>query len=62
LVIFASGGHVYWMPAAVLSVGQALGAWIAAGWVIKEGARFIRGALLVILAISAMDLLGWLPF
>ncbi len=47
-VFFAFAGHVLWLPAAVMALGQLLGARIGANTAMKHGAGIIRPLLVAI--------------
>ncbi|MCK5545933.1 MAG: TSUP family transporter [Rhodospirillaceae bacterium] len=47
-LFFAVAGHVLWLPAAVMALGQLLGARIGANTAIKHGASVIRPLLVVV--------------
>ncbi|AGF71225.1 permease [Corynebacterium halotolerans YIM 70093 = DSM 44683] len=58
LVVFAAGGHVWWLLGLVLAVANILGAQLGARTVLGGGARFVRGALLVLVVVMSVYL-GW---
>jgi hypothetical protein len=62
LAVFVLNDQVRWGLGALLAVGSAAGAWLAAHLAVKQGAPFIRWALIVILALSAIALLGDVEF
>lgn len=47
-LFFAVAGHVLWLPAAVMALGQLLGARIGANTAIKHGAKIIRPLLVTV--------------
>jgi uncharacterized membrane protein YfcA len=58
LLFFLPGGHIDWTIAAVMAVGQAIGAWLGSHLVLRHGAALVRPVLvLASLAISAKLLL-----
>lgn len=58
LLLFLPGGHIDWTIAAVMALGQGLGAWLGSHLVIRHGAALVRPVLVVAsLAISAKLLL-----
>lgn len=58
LIIFISGGHVWWQLALVLAVANVLGAQLGARTVLGGGTKLIRYALLA-LVIVMCSYLGW---
>ncbi|MBN1240165.1 MAG: sulfite exporter TauE/SafE family protein [Gammaproteobacteria bacterium] len=58
LAVFVVNDQVRWGLGALLAVGSAAGAWLAAHLAVERGAPFVRWALIVILALSAVALLG----
>ena len=47
-LFFAFGGHILWIPAATMAVGQLIGARLGAGMAMKHGTRLIRPLLVII--------------
>ena len=47
-LFFAVAGHVLWLPAAVMALGQLLGAFIGANTAIKHGSNIIRPLLVTV--------------
>jgi uncharacterized membrane protein YfcA len=45
LLVFLPGGHVVWAIAAVMAVGQTLGAWLGSHLVLRHGAGLVRPML-----------------
>lgn len=58
LAVFIRGDQVAWLPGVILAVGSMAGAWLAARMAIQRGARFVRWFLILVVVVSAMDLLG----
>lgn len=58
MAVFVFNDQVRWGLGALLAVGSAAGAWLAAHLAVERGAAFVRWALIVILALSAVALLG----
>jgi uncharacterized membrane protein YfcA len=58
LIVFVRNGQVVWLVGLVMSVGNMLGAWAAARLAVEKGAIWVRRLLLVIVAVSAAELLG----
>jgi hypothetical protein len=58
LVVFAIGGHILWLPGAVMAVGQIAGARIGSGMVVKKGVRFIRPVFIIMVILTTLKLLS----
>lgn len=58
LIVFISGGHVWWQLALVLAVANVLGAQLGARTVLGGGTRLIRYALLSLVVVMCVYL-GW---
>lgn len=58
LVVFALGGHILWLPGAVMAVGQIAGARIGSGMVVKKGVRFIRPVFIIMVILTTLKLLS----
>jgi uncharacterized membrane protein YfcA len=58
LAVFVLNDQVRWGLGALLAVGSAAGAWLAAHLAVEKGARFVHWVLVVILSLSAIALLG----
>ncbi|WP_297009311.1 TSUP family transporter [uncultured Corynebacterium sp.] len=58
LVVFAAGGHILWLLGAALAVSNVLGAQIGAKLVLDRGTGFVRGALLVLVAVMSVKLIA----
>jgi uncharacterized protein len=56
-LLFAWAGHVLWQPAAVMAIGQLLGAYLGAKSAIKHGTRMIKPLLVVISLIMTAKLI-----
>lgn len=62
LFVFVANGQVNWAVGLILAVGNSLGAWVAARMAVKRGASFVRWVVIVVVAISAAQLLGLFTF
>jgi uncharacterized membrane protein YfcA len=60
LVVFVLNDQVQWTLGFLLGAGQAVGAWTAAHFAVKRGAEFVRWAVVVITAGSAVALFAGL--
>lgn len=58
LAVFVANHQVRWLLGGLLAIGNGAGAWAGAHLAVEKGARFVRWALIVILALSAVALLG----
>jgi uncharacterized membrane protein YfcA len=58
LLIFARNDQVDWGIGLVLSIGNMLGAWIAARMSIQRGAAWVHRLLIIVVIFSAASLLG----
>ena len=58
LIVFVLNDQVLWGIGLLLAVGNALGAWAAARMAVERGAKFVRWLLIVVVAVSAANLLG----
>jgi len=58
LAVFVYNDQVRWEVGLVLACGNMLGAWVAARMAVKQGAKFVRWILIIIVAVSAAILLG----
>jgi uncharacterized membrane protein YfcA len=58
MIIFVINGQVWWGVGLLLAIGNALGGWMAAKMAIKQGANFVRWLLIIVIAVSAAELLG----
>lgn len=58
LGVFALGGHILWLPGAVMAVGQIAGARIGSGMVVKKGVRFIRPVFIIMVILTTLKLLS----
>jgi uncharacterized protein len=61
LLVFVVQGHVAWLLGAVLSIGNATGAWVASRMAVTRGEKLVKGVLIVMLAIMAAGYLGIIP-
>lgn len=58
LIVFISGGHVWWQLALVLAVANVIGAQVGARTVLGGGTKLIRYALLALVVVMCVYL-GW---
>jgi uncharacterized membrane protein YfcA len=58
LVVFILNGQVLWGVGLVLGIGNMLGALVAAQLAVERGAPLVRKVLLIVVSISALELLG----
>lgn len=58
LAVFVLNGQVWWGVGFLLALGNALGGWTAAWLAIKRGAVFVQWLLMLVIVVSAADLLG----
>ena len=58
LLVFVFHGQVNWAIGLILSIGNMLGAWIAAKFAVSWGPVWVQRVLIAIVVISAADLLG----
>lgn len=58
LVVFVLNGQVWWGIGLLLASGNAIGGWVAARMAVERGAVFVRGLLIVVVVVSAAELLG----
>lgn len=58
LVVFIYNDQVNWTIGLILAIGNMLGAWIGARFAVERGAIWVRRFLIVIVIISALNLLG----
>lgn len=56
--VFVLNDQIDWSTGLILSVGNMLGAWAAARLAIERGAVWVRRLLIVVIAVSAAELLG----
>jgi uncharacterized membrane protein YfcA len=61
LAVFIVQGQVDWLVAAVLSIGNGTGAWIASRLAVKRGERFVKVVLAVMLVVVAVQYLKVIP-
>ena len=57
LVVFASRVEIAWEAGAALAAGTAVGGWMGAHATIRKGEKFIKRALIAVLAVFAVKLL-----
>jgi hypothetical protein len=58
LIVFIRNDQVAWTIGLVLSIGNMLGAWVAARMAIQRGAAWVRRLLIAVVIVSAASLLG----
>lgn len=58
LLFFLPGGHIHWVLAGGMALGQLAGAWIGAHLVLRHGAALVR-PLLVTVSITTSATLAW---
>ena len=58
LAVFVRNGQVDWGMGLLLAAGNMLGAWTAARMAVRRGAAWVRQVLIVVVAFSALYLLG----
>jgi uncharacterized membrane protein YfcA len=58
LMLFIVDGKVMWTEGLMLSVSNAVGAWLGAHWGVKKGAFWIRVVLTATVIVMALQLLG----
>jgi uncharacterized membrane protein YfcA len=58
LTVFIFNDQVNWMIGFILAIGNMLGAWIGARVAVERGAIWVRRFLIIIVIISALNLLG----
>lgn len=57
LVVFVRNAQVNWTVGLVMSIGNVLGAWLAARVAVEKGAPWIRRLLIAVIAVAAVNLL-----
>ena len=58
LVVFQLNSQVDWSIGVVLGVGNMIGAWLATRFAIDKGAIWVRRFVIVVIVVSAAQLLG----
>lgn len=58
LIVFVLNDQVLWGMGFLLAVGNSFGAWAAARMAVERGVNFVRWLLIVVVAVSAVNLLG----
>jgi uncharacterized membrane protein YfcA len=58
LIVFLRNGQVSWAVGLILAIGNMLGAWVAARVAVERGAVWVRRLLIVVVIVSAANLLG----
>lgn len=62
LLVFVANDQVAWGIGLILAIGNSLGAWLAARVAVKRGAQFVRWVVIIVVAVSAAQLLGVFEF
>ncbi|MCL4263998.1 MAG: sulfite exporter TauE/SafE family protein [Anaerolineae bacterium] len=62
LLVFIANDQVAWGIGLILAIGNSLGAWLAARVAVKRGAQFVRWVVIIVVAVSAAQLLGVFEF
>jgi hypothetical protein len=59
-IVFVSSGNMAWLPGSLLAIGQGLGAWLGARYILflPKANLIVRYTLIIILSISSVTLLG----
>ena len=57
LLVFGLSGHIHWLYALSLSIGNAVGSWISVKLAVKRGEKFVKIILVVAVIIMAARLL-----
>lgn len=59
-LVFAWSGDMEWLPGSMLAIGQALGAWFGARYILflPRANQIVRWVLIIILSFSSLSLLG----
>lgn len=58
LYVFILNGQVEWVIGSVMAIGSMLGAWAGAKFAVESSAIWVRRLVIVIVVISALELLG----
>lgn len=58
LGVFIFNDQVRWDFGILLAIGNAIGGWLAARMAVERGAVFVRWLLIIVVAVSALELLG----
>ncbi len=62
LIVFQGNGQINWMLGMIIAVGSMLGAWVAARHAIHWDPKWIYRFLLLVVIVTALDLLGILKW
>ena len=62
LAVFIKNDQVNWSIGVILAIGNMLGAWIGAKTAVQKGAIWVHRLVIIVIAISAMELLGIIDF
>ena len=60
LIVFVINGDVLWEYGLIHSIGNIIGAFIAARMAVKKGAEFIRWVMVVIIIVAVADIFGFI--
>ncbi|MBI3158492.1 MAG: sulfite exporter TauE/SafE family protein [Chloroflexi bacterium] len=58
LLVFVRNDQVEWLIGTVMAVGSMFGAWVGAKFAIEQGSVWVRRLLIVIVGVSALELMG----
>lgn len=62
LAVFIKNDQVNWGIGLILSIGNMLGAWVGTKLAVEKGAAWVHRLLIMVIAISALKLLGIIDF
>jgi uncharacterized membrane protein YfcA len=62
LIVFLLNKQVIWGVGLLMALGSMIGAWIASRIAVKKGAAFVHWLLIIVVAVSAVELLGIFDF
>lgn len=55
--VFIKNGHIWWTVGLALAIGNMAGGWLAARMSVEKGPKFVRGVLIAVIILSAINLL-----
>jgi uncharacterized membrane protein YfcA len=58
LIVFQGNGQINWTLGLIIALGSMLGAWVAARYAIHWESKWIFRLLLLVVIVTALDLLG----